>query len=73
MSDRIKHFPHPNSKEAHPFKALTLCGKMVRFGGFGGETTCKVCIKIHATICTSCGGTGVKREAPSSAETKEKE
>lgn len=63
-----KHRPihklHPNGR-AHPFKFTSLCGKLVRFGGAEAEdrpASCKICLKIHATICPTCGGTGVKND-----------
>lgn len=64
MADRVIHVGHPNGA-AHPFKASTLCGKLVRFGGMETDKrkpTCKVCVKIKATICPTCKGTGVKNE-----------
>lgn len=68
---RAIHFPHPNGNP-HPFKFSTLCGKMVRFGGLAIENerpaTCKTCLKIHETICTACGGTGVKPKQPAEGE-----
>lgn len=68
ISDRKSrpiHESHPNGSP-HPLKASTLCGKMVRFGGMAfdlREVTCKNCLKIKATLCPTCNGTGVKSEA----------
>jgi hypothetical protein len=67
--NRPIHKPHPNG-QAHPFKALTLCGRMVRFGGFeilGDEegdgprpATCKPCLTISERVCPACHGTGLR-------------
>lgn len=54
------HASHPNG-QPHPLKSSTLCGKLVRFGGMETPTrqvTCKVCLKIAATLCPTCHGTG---------------
>jgi len=42
------HKVHPEGIP-HPFKAYTLCGKMVRFGGIEHkerQATCKTCLKV---------------------------
>jgi len=63
--EKAIHLSHPNGS-AHPFKAATLCGVMVRFGGMAvrgeREATCKKCLKINEKICPTCGGTGLKGE-----------
>jgi hypothetical protein len=62
MKERPLHISHPNGTP-HPFKGGTLCGKMVRFGGFETENkvaTCKICLKIKDTLCPTCHGTGTK-------------
>lgn len=60
---RVIHGTHPNG-QPHPFKANTLCGKLVRFGGIEipdeRPVTCKNCLKIQEKICTTCKGTGMK-------------
>jgi len=59
---RAVHAAHPNGCP-HPLKGLTLCGKMVRFGGFeteGRPATCKACLRIKATLCPACHGTGTR-------------
>lgn len=64
MKARPIHISHPNGA-IHPLKRTTLCGKLVRFGGFEikGErpATCKTCLKINSTICQHCEGTGVSK------------
>lgn len=68
--DRVIHKPHPNG-QPHPFKFTSLCGKLIRFGGIEMSdriATCKPCLKIHATICPTCGGTGIK--PPTTVEEK---
>ena len=63
MSTMPIHANHPNSSP-HPFKGLSLCGKMIRFGGLEIENTrpatCKKCLEVKKKICPCCGGTGVK-------------
>lgn len=45
---RIIHKPNP-AGAPHPFKFVSVCGKLVRFGGLeiDGErpATCKLCLK----------------------------
>lgn len=51
MKQRPIHAVSPKGY-AHPYKALTLCGKLVPFGGLEvrGEraVTCKLCLKMRA-------------------------
>lgn len=65
MSMRVIHVPHPNGSP-HPLKFTSLCGKLIRFGGIEIEgerpATCKACLKISATICPTCKGTGIRQD-----------
>jgi len=59
---KVIHESHPNGA-AHPFKYLTLCGVMSRFGSIKTDeraVTCKKCKKILETLCPTCMGTGVQ-------------
>lgn len=47
--ERPIHATHPTEEYAHPFKAWTLCRRLVRFGGIeyeGRIVTCKLCLRI---------------------------
>lgn len=62
--ERPIHDVHPNG-QGHPFKFLSLCGKLIRFGGITTEdrpVTCKKCLKTQEKICPMCAGTGMKVE-----------
>lgn len=63
MAKKI-HKAHPNGNP-HPFKFLTLCGSMVRFGAAETkehEANCKKCISIYEKLCPTCLGSGMKKE-----------